>query len=194
VAAIPSFPHSSSLKPAFPDGTIHNSPRSHHLNTAATTTLSESDISFPAKYQSFAQPLPLILQAFKDFTTRDIDFWHRALPFFQLRTYATNTILFTLGDMPKAFWLIEDGVVRADHVLEQGSYAERIVAGTTCGELPFLSGTKRTATASTETEVTAWIMEQDEWDRLWKEEPEVATEILRVGLKLAHERMSSITS
>jgi SulP family sulfate permease len=96
--------------------------------------------------------------------------------------------------MPKAFWLIEDGVVRADHVLEQGSYAERIVAGTTCGELPFLSGTKRTATASTETEVTAWIMEQDEWDRLWKEEPEVATEILRVGLKLAHERMSSITS
>lgn len=84
--------------------------------------------------------------------------------------------------------------MRADHVSEQGGYSERIVAGTTCGEFPFLSKTKRTATATTETEVSAWVIESEEWERMRKEEAEVADEIMQVGFKLAAERINSITS
>jgi len=104
---------------------------------------------------------------------------------------------------------------RAEYDLEQGKYFESIVAGkfpsycspyypihegliyikigTTCGELPFFSATKRTATVTTEKKAVAWVLSGRSWESMQKVQPDIAKELLEIALKLTSERMSAIT-
>jgi SulP family sulfate permease len=170
------------------------SPRRNHVQEAATTTLKDHDLTVLPRWQNFAQPLPLILQAFKDLTEKDLDFWHRAVPYFQKREYSAGTLLYSRGDDPDGFYILEEGILRAEYELEQGGYYESIVAGTTCGELPFFSETDRTGTVVAEKYCVAWLLTKEKWKTLEKDLPEVARELLKVGLKLTSERMNAITS
>jgi SulP family sulfate permease len=173
---------------------LFSSPRRNLIQEAATRTLNNADLSVPAKWQNFAQPLPLILQAFKDLTTKDFDFWHRAVPFFEKRTYPAGRVLYTRGDEPDGFYLLEDGILRAEYQLEQGSFYESIVAGTTCGELPFFAETERSGTVIAEKDTVVWLLTKSKWTDLEDRLPDVARELLKVGLKLTSERMNTITS
>jgi SulP family sulfate permease len=174
--------------------TMYSSPRRTQVYQAVTTTLDEHELSLPAKWHNFAQPLPLLLQAFKDLTEKDVDFWHRAVPYFQRREYVAGTVLYSRGDLPDGFYLLEEGILRAEYDFEQGAYYESIVAGTTCGELPFFAETDRTSTVVAEKDCVAWLLTKDKWRELEKKLPDLATELLKVGLKLTSERMNSITS
>jgi len=82
---------------------------------------------------------------------------------------------------------------RADYDLEQGQFSESIVAGTTCGELPFFSDTPRTATVVAEKRTIAWLLDEEDWDKLQKDHPEVGYELMKICLKLTSERLSAIT-
>ncbi|RAL65075.1 hypothetical protein DID88_001182 [Monilinia fructigena] len=116
------------------------------------------------KYSNFKEPLRLILQTFQGLTDKNEDFWFRVVPFFTRKEYLA------------------------------GRYFESIVAGTTCGELPFFSETDRTATVIAERDCVAWLMNKGDWELLQEKDKEVAQELLRIGLKLTSERMSAITS
>lgn len=169
-----------------------SSPRRTLLHRVATSTLDENPTE--SRYQNFKEPLRLILQTFHGLTNKNEDFWFRILPFFIKKEYLMGTILFRRGESAKGFYLVEDGILRADYELPQGRYFESIVAGTTCGELPFFSETDRTATVKAERDCTAWLLDRENWDKLQKAEPDVAQELLRISLKLTSERMSAITS
>jgi sulfate permease, SulP family len=173
---------------------LHNSPRRTQVAQATTTALREHDLSLPTKWASFAQPLPLILQAFKDVTSKDYEFWHRAVPYFTRQISPAGSVLYRRGDRPDGLYLLEDGILRAEHELEQGKYTESIVAGTIVGELPFFAETGRTATVIVEKDCVAWLMDRVSWEKLESECTDVAMEMLRVALKLTSERMDSITS
>lgn len=147
-----------------------------------------------SKWKNFKQPLPLILQTFQDLTVKNEDFWYRACPFFERKEYAAGAMLYKRGDRPNGFYLLEDGIFRAEYDLPQGKYYESIVAGTTCGELPFFSATNRTATVAAEKDCVAWLLGDEKWEELQKGQPDVAQELLRISLKLTSERMSAITS
>jgi len=103
-------------------------------------------------------------------------------------------VLYSRGDEPDGFYLLEEGILRAEYELEQGSYYESIVAGTTCGELPFFSETDRTGTVVAERDCVAWLLTKEKWRELEQKLPDVAREILKIGLKLTSERMNTITS
>lgn len=135
-----------------------------------------------------------MLQTFQGLTDKNEDFWFRAVPFFERKEYLAGTILFRTGDSADGFYLVEQGILRADYELPQGRYFESIVAGTTCGELPFFSETERTAVVHAERDCVTWLMDRDNWERLQTSEPEVAQELLRISLKLTSERMTNITS
>ncbi|KZF26373.1 hypothetical protein L228DRAFT_264776 [Xylona heveae TC161] len=179
---------------SFSYDTTFSSPRRQHLQQAATTTLNDLDAQAPAKWQNFKQPLPLILQTFQDLTEKNEDFWFRICPYFEKMQYPAGTILYQRGDESKGFYLLEEGILRADYDLPQGKYYESIVAGTTCGELPFFSETNRTATVVAERDCTAWRLTVAKWEELQSKQPDVARELLTIGLKLTSERMSAITS
>ncbi|KAG5981670.1 hypothetical protein E4U55_002706 [Claviceps digitariae] len=171
-----------------------NSPRQSHLVEAAREALTSVEVPHPSKWQSFNEPLRLMLQIFQGLSGKNEDFWFHATPYFTRKEFPAGTTLFRRGEQANGFYLVERGIVRAEYDLPQGWLCESIVAGTTCGELPFFSETERTATALVERDCVVWLMDCESWKRLQKEEPEVAREFLRISLKLTSERMSSITS
>ncbi|WQF77740.1 Putative cyclic nucleotide-binding domain, STAS domain, SLC26A/SulP transporter [Colletotrichum destructivum] len=184
--------------PTKPDRTsfdlVINSPRRNHLHEAARNALANTESSGTKRWQSFKEPLRLMLQIFQGLSDKNEDFWFRAVGYFVRKEYTAGTILFTRGEPAKGFYLVEKGILRADYDLPQGSLTESIVAGTTCGELPFFSETDRTATVTVDRDCVAWRMDKEGWQKLQKDQPDVAQELLRVSLKLTSERMTSITS
>lgn len=180
-----------------------NSPRRALLQEAATLALKDqqnmsidehSNVLTPDKWKNFAQPIPLMLLTFQDLSNKDIDFWHRATRYFERREIPAGTVLYSRGDVPDGFYLVEKGSLRADYYLEQGHYYESIQAGTTCGELPFFSETDRTGNVAAETDTVAWLLTRERWQELERREVQVASELLRICLKLTSERMNAITS
>ncbi|KAH8663149.1 sulfate transporter family protein-like protein [Tricladium varicosporioides] len=169
-----------------------SSPRRNQLQRIATTTLDESPGE--TRYMNFKEPLRLILQTFQGLTNENEDFWFQVIPYFTKKQYLAGTVLYRCGEAAEGFYLLEDGILRADYDLPQGRYFESIVAGTTCGELPFFSETDRTATVQAERDCVTWLMDRENWEKLQKECPDVAQEMLRISLKLTSERMSAITS
>jgi SulP family sulfate permease len=195
----------SSLNPVF------SSPRRGARLLAARSTMRESgddslsiaDTSSshtqpaqvtPSRWRSFAQPLKIILQTFEDVSTKNEDFWHAVAPYFERKEYPAGTVLYSRGDDPDGFYILEKGRFRTEYELDQGSFFEVILPGTTCGELPFFSETDRTGTVAVENDSVAWLLTRDKFNELERKDPDVARELLKVGLKLTKERMDAITS
>ena len=192
-------PHASSstttaIQPTIDPTIIHSSPRQNLLHQAATSALAAPNLVPPSKWSNFQPPLPLLLQTFHNLTSRNEDFWHLATPYFTRRELLAGTILYARGDEPDGFYILEAGILRAEYDWEQGRYGESIVAGTTCGELPFFAETDRSATVMVEKDGVAWVLGRESWRQMEREQPEVARELLKIGLKLSSERMGAITS
>lgn len=187
----------------YPFDGAYNSPRRALLQEAAEMALgnqknviidNNTNMLTPDKWKNFAQPIPLLLLTFQDLSDKDIDFWHRAVPYFTRREIPAGTVLYSRGDDPNGFYLVESGSLRADYILEQGTYYESIQAGTTCGELPFFSETERSGTVAAEADTVAWVLTREKWRELERKQPDIANELLRICLKLTTERMNAITS
>ena len=180
----------------FPSELAFSSPRRGQLHTAAATTLREqAQILHPTAWQRQPQPLQLILQTFANFSSqRSLAFWERAVPFFSRQTFTPGQVLYHAGDNPNGFYLLETGILRATYRLPpHGGFAEVIAAGATCGELPFFGDTARTATVLAERESVAWVMGTEDWRRCQDTQPELAQEVLKIGLRLTSERMQALT-
>ncbi|KAJ5168308.1 uncharacterized protein N7482_003902 [Penicillium canariense] len=177
---------------------IVGSPRGQYLQRVATTTIREHEqetaLTPAPAWSSMRQPLPLLLQTFQGLSTQNEDFWFPACAYFLCESYAAGTVLYHEGDRPRAFYLLESGMLRAEYDLPQGRYFELVVAGRPCGELPFFSDTRRTATVKAEHDCVAWCLGDERWKALQEDEPRIARELLTVSLKLTSERMDSITS
>ncbi|RMY84312.1 hypothetical protein D0862_11446 [Hortaea werneckii] len=192
----PSLPIASNhphLEPSPFEGML-GSPRRDFLYQAATSAITETREPEQSKWQNLKQPLPLMLQAFQDLTSRNEDFWFRAVPYFTKREFIKGQMLYNRGDKPDGFYLLQHGILRAEYFLDQGNYHESIVAGTTCGELPFFSETERTSSVIAEQDCIAWLLTPERWVELQQKDSEVARELLKVGMKLSAERMNAITS
>lgn len=175
---------------------MYGSPRRHHLAQVATTTLSERNPTQRmehARWQDYAQPLQLILQTFSTVSEKPEDFWYPAVPYFARQEFPAGSVLYHQGDESTGFYLLESGMLKAKYNLPQGKYSELIVAGTTCGELPFFSSTQRTATTYAERDCTTWMLDREQWQAMQEQQPQLAQELLAISLKLTSERMDAIT-
>lgn len=170
-----------------------SSPRRHELQRMATMTLDEQDHVPLRRWQEYRQPLQLILQTFSSVSNKPEEFWERLVPFLVRREYSAGTTLYQRGDRPNGFYLLEAGMLRAEYRLEQGTFSELILAGTTCGELPFFSGTNRTSTTIADTDCVTWVLDEENWKQLQKRDGDVTRELLQISLKLTSERMDAIT-
>ena len=194
-ASAPSFLEIPTRRKSISQDVIFSSPRRNHLQQVATNTLNEQEVSAPVRqWHNYKQPLQLILQTFSSMSAKPESFWHRASPFFVRATYPVRSVLYHRGDPANAFYLLERGMLKADYDLQQGKYSELIVERTTCGELPFFSGTERTSTTTAERDCVTWLLDEASWTRMQREEPDLAQELLKISLKLTSERMDTITS
>ena len=113
--------------------------------------------------------------------------------YFECMEFKEGTVLYHVGDTAHEFYLLQKGILKAHYDLPQGSYSELIVAGTTCGELPFFSSTPRSSTTSAEDDCVVWALGQKRWSDMQEEKPRLAQEMLKISLKLTRERMDAIT-
>ena len=150
--------------------------------------------STSSRWKNFAQPLKIILQTFEDVSAKNEDFWHVLAPYFERKEYPAGAVLYSRGDDPDGFYILEQGRFRTEYELDQGSFFEVILPGTTCGELPFFSETDRTGTVAVEHDSVAWLLTREKYNELERKDQEAARELLKVGLKLTKERMDAITS
>jgi SulP family sulfate permease len=173
------------------------SPRATILEQAAESTVQE-DIQVASKWKNFKQPLPLMMQIFEGLSIKNEDFWSQVTPYFQREYLSAGTHLYESENDAKGFYLVESGILRADYDLEQGRLYESILAGTTCGELPFFSETRRTATVTAETDSVVWKLDKENWEKIKARHDinavEIANELLTIALKLTVERFESITA
>ncbi|KAI9877689.1 MAG: hypothetical protein M1823_007065, partial [Watsoniomyces obsoletus] len=109
----------------YPPELMISSPRRSQLQRVAQTTVDENP-SGSSKWQTFKQPLPLMLQIFEDLSSKTEDFWYRATPYFGRITYPQGSVLFSFGDRPAGFYLLEEGLMRAEYELPQGSFTELV--------------------------------------------------------------------
>ena len=172
---------------------MYSSPRQNHLHQVATTTLSEQVAGPRAKWDDHSQPLQLILQTFSTVSDKPDDFWVPAVSHFVRRDFPVGSVLYSAGEPSQGFYMLESGMLKAQYDLPQGKYTELIVAGTTCGELPFFSSTVRTATTYAERDCVTWMLTQEKWAEMQEEKPAIAQELLKISLKLTSERMDAIT-
>lgn len=169
-----------------------NSPRRNLVYQAAASMLKDQAVS-PVRWQHFKQPLPLLLQTFQELTDKNEDFWFKVCPYFKRQEFSQGSVVFNRGAKANGMYLLEEGMFRAEYDLEQGRFSESIVAGTTCGELPFFSDTPRTATVVAEKRTIAWLLDEENWGKLQQEHLEVGYELMKICLKLTSERLSAIT-
>ena len=181
-------------RPTLSEELLFSSPRRRILHNVAKTTLDEQDSVPLSRWQDYRQPLQLMLQTFSTVSNKPEDFWYRAVPFFERREFAANSVLYNRDDTTDGFYLLEAGMLRAEYILPQlGEFSELIVEGTTCGELPFFSGTSRTSTTTAERDSVAWVLSLERWGEMQRNEADIAQELLRISLKLTSERMNAIT-
>jgi SulP family sulfate permease len=168
----------------------------HHIFATDKGNISTSQPSsgVPNKWKNFGQPIKILLQTFEGVSAKDIDFWHLAAPYFTRCEYPAGTVLYSRGDEPDGFYILERGRFRAEYELDQGRFYEVILPGTSLGELPFFSQTERTGTVAAEEDSVAWLLTRERYVDMERDQPEVAKELLKVGLKLTKERMDAITS
>ncbi len=186
------------LQPPATDFETHGSfsavsPRKEGLWRAVNFTAQEERVG--AKWQNFKQPLPLLMHIFHELSGRNEDFWYILCPFLQREELAVDQILCHRGDEANGFYLLESGILKAEYAYDQGNFSETIIAGTTCGELPFFSETPRTAKILVERDCVVWTLDKASWLRLHETDQGrvVGAELLRVALVLTSERIDAIT-
>ena len=155
--------------------------------------LREQQHSGQKHWSHYRQPLQLILQTFTNFSDKDEEFWRDSIGYFTRKEFKAGMIVYTSGDKADGFYLLEKGILKAKYWLPQGHFSEVIVAGTTCGELPFFSDTSRTSTTVAERDCVAWVLDAGSWNKIQEDREDIARELLKIGLKLTTERMEVIT-
>jgi SulP family sulfate permease len=172
------------------------SPRAISFRRAVENAARE-DFKVVSKWQHFRQPLPIMMQVFQGLSGKTEDFWFQLVPYFQREEISKGAVVYKSENEATGFYIVESGILRADYDLEQGTVYESILAGTTCGELPFFSDTKRTATVVAEADSVVWKLDRKHWEALKVSKPngmELANELLVIALRLTVERFTSITA
>lgn len=181
--------------PTMPKDDIVGSPRVAFIHQVADKAVLQDPQIATSKLQHYQQPVPILMQTFQGISNERESFWLGVAPFFKREEHKAGEILYTADTDATGFYIIESGILRADSMLEQGEIYETILAGTTCGELPFFSETPRTATITVEADAVVWKLDRDSWFNMRDENEEGlrrANEFYRIALKLTVERFASV--
>lgn len=172
---------------------------------AVGSTASSSETQASDDHHTASPPLTLFYQIVSDLTGEPTSFWTSFCELFVREEHKAGTYLYHRSEDSDGFYLVEKGVLKAEYILDQGKFTEAIVAGTTAGELPFFSETKRSASMLVEREAIVWRLSSDAWRKFichdsssdktdLETRQKIALEFYKVAMKLTAERFSAITA
>ncbi|KAG8757885.1 hypothetical protein FRC11_004198 [Ceratobasidium sp. 423] len=169
-----------------------NSPRRSHLVNAGKRLMADADDgngSSPAPEdapQAFREPMFCLLKTFSSHT-HDIELMQQLAAYFTRVELQAGEILWRQGDQPDGLYVIESGVLQAnyDFAAHSAPVQESMTAGTLAGELSALAGSPRNATVVAERASVVWKLSTRDFERLEREQGELAKAFVRLVLKAA---------
>ena len=114
----------------------------------------------------------------------------------EMRTYSAGGVIIRKGENNRDLLFLTDGVVEISTEQEDGKLIlNELSAPYVFGEIAFLIGSLRTATATAKTDVHAFIMCYDKFKAIFKENPEWLQPLLTSfvnGIKALHFKAGSL--
>ncbi|CAE6431990.1 unnamed protein product [Rhizoctonia solani] len=169
-----------------------NSPRRSHLVKAGERLMAEADDGSGAPPapedtpQALREPTFCLLKTFSSHTS-DTKLMNKLAAYFTRVELQAGDILWKQGDQPDGLYVIESGVLQAnyDFAAHSAPVQESMTAGTLAGELSALAGSPRNATVVAERASIVWRLSTRDFERLEREQGEVARAFVRLVLKAA---------
>ncbi|MBL7994143.1 cyclic nucleotide-binding domain-containing protein [bacterium] len=93
------------------------------------------------------------------------------VPFVEQLPYSAGTVLMSQGELGDALYFIEQGLARVHRTDSPDAW--HVGAGSVVGEIALLTGDKRTATVTAETDMIVWKINKDSFDVAVAESPEL---------------------
>ncbi|CAE6475487.1 unnamed protein product [Rhizoctonia solani] len=169
-----------------------NSPRRSHLVKAGERLMAGADDGNgtpPAPEdapQALREPTLCLLKTFSSHTN-DTELMNKLAAYFSRVELQAGDVLWKQGDQPDGLYVIESGVLQAnyDFAAHSAPVQESMTAGTLAGELSALAGSPRNATVVAERASVVWKLSTRDFERLEREQSEVAKAFVRLVLKAA---------
>ncbi|CUA78230.1 putative protein C24H6,11c [Schizosaccharomyces pombe 972h-] [Rhizoctonia solani] len=169
-----------------------NSPRRSHLVKAGERLMADADdgSGIPPSpehtNQTLREPTFCLLKTFSSHTN-DTELMNKLAAYFTRVELQSGDILWRQGDQPDGLYVIESGVLQAnyDFAAHSAPVQESMTAGTLAGELSALAGSPRNATVVAERASVVWKLSTGDFERLEREQSEVAKSFVRLVLKAA---------
>ncbi|CAE6445014.1 unnamed protein product [Rhizoctonia solani] len=169
-----------------------NSPRRSHLVNAGERLMNGADDGSGTPHvteEAPAAPREPTFSLLKTFSshTNDAELMNNLAEYFTRVELKAGDILWKQGDQPDGLYVIESGVLQAnyDFAAHSAPVQESMTAGTLAGELSALSGSPRNTTVVAERASVAWKLATTEFERLEREQSDVAKAFVRLVLKSA---------
>ncbi|CAE7061708.1 unnamed protein product [Rhizoctonia solani] len=136
--------------------------------------------------QALREPTLCLLKTFSSHTS-DAELMNKLAAYFTRVELQAGDILWRQGDQPDGLYVIESGVLQAnyDFAAHSAPVQESMTAGTLAGELSALAGSPRNATVAAERASVVWNLSMSNFERLEREQSEVAKAFIRLVLKAA---------
>lgn len=109
------------------------------------------------------------------------------VPAIMNRSYSAGTTIIRQGEPGDSMFVVESGSVAIED-FSQGKRIATLAEGDVFGEMSLVTGAPRSATAVAESDTTVWLLLKEDFDRLIKHSPHLAT---AVG-ELTSERISNL--
>ncbi len=123
----------------------------------------------------------LFLKSVPLFANLDVDDLFYLAQITEEQTFPSNTMIFKEGDMGDSLFLLLSGEVDIPRITEQEAHLLTTLGPKDFfGEMAILSEEPRSASVRTRSQVTALVIEKEEFKEILNRRPEIAQEIIRV--------------
>jgi len=122
-----------------------------------------------------------------------VDSINKLLSYFRRESIAAGKVLWRQGDSSDRAVLLESGTLKST-ILEEEGIAEFISVGHLVGEFGLLNGSHRQGTVVAQTDCTIWILSQQNYNLMAKNEPEIALILAKICIAYFSQRVSHVSN
>ncbi|KAI7865409.1 sulfate transporter family-domain-containing protein [Spinellus fusiger] len=171
------------------------SPRHRMLKDAVQYSL--ADRHAPQTHANLSQPAVILMQAIGELCeeTLPVEFFHKLGDYFTKLIYEKNQPIWYEGDACDKMIVLEQGSLRSLlSVHRHNITVESILPGTVVGELGlFTYGQRRTRALIAEQDSVAWILTRDSFQKMLKDDPQMANQLITHTLYYSSDRLNIMT-
>jgi SulP family sulfate permease len=151
----------------------------------------------PIVHSNTTQPTLILVQAFGEIShgSVPIEFFHKLSKYFERAVSDKGQTIYREGDPCDCLIVLEQGSLRSlMYVLKEEVTVETILPGTVVGEMGmFVGNPVRSRSLISEQDSVYWKLTKESFDKMCKEDAQMANQFICLTLYFSSERMDTMT-